>query len=94
MLMMRLHCCFGVHSGYGMVEPDVDARISTVESYLRYLNSGAGPGCVVLGRLVTVEMLVDIGIDLVKYATIGVPLLLHFQRQLDNDATDGSGLAY
>ena len=91
--MMRLHCCFWVRSGHGLVGPDVDARITTVENYLRYLNAGAGPGCTVLGRLVTDKMLVDIGVDLLKYAMIGVPLLLHFQRQLDNGAADGSGSA-
>ena len=37
-----------------------------------------------LGRLVTGDMLVGVGTDLFKYASIGLPLLLHFQRELNN----------
>jgi hypothetical protein len=82
----------GTRTNKGLVAPECDARITTVIAYLKDLNAGAGPGAVVFEQVISTKLLKMLLLTLFKYGSIGIPLLLEYQRQMLRDES-GSGSA-
>ena len=67
----------------GMVEPEIDARISTICRFLTSLNNGIGPGFTIYGVPVSRQYLTVLGIKVVSIAGALIPILISMQNKLD-----------
>ena len=67
----------------GMVEPEVDARISTICRYFNSLNNGLGPGFTIYGVPVSRQYLTMLAIKVATLAGALIPVLVSMQNKLD-----------
>jgi hypothetical protein len=74
-----------------MIEPALDQRIFTIQSYLLALNRHRGPGGVVLGQVVSVGLLAQLAAKAIGALTVVLPVIqgIHDSRQRESNLASG-----